>query len=233
MKSLDEKRALIMLSGGQDSTACLGWAIRKWGSGSLLAVSFDYGQRHLVEIGVARDIAARLKVRHIIFPFDLFAHLGDSALLKDGPRLYERADGLPATFVPGRNILFLSIASAIAYKDNIANVVIGVSSVDYSGYPDCRPDFLAAMGEALARGLEANIAIHAPLQHRSKAETFLLAEECGVLREVMESHTCYAGVQDVAHNWGRGCGTCPACLLREKGYQEFLALKGIRGQQQT
>ncbi|MEI6126602.1 MAG: 7-cyano-7-deazaguanine synthase QueC [Pseudomonadota bacterium] len=226
MKALDEGKALVVFSGGQDSTACLGWAIKKWGAKSLLALTFDYGQRHKVEIDVARDIAARLGAEHTVFAFDLFARLGGSALVQECRSVNETADGLPASFVPGRNILFLTVASAIAYKNNIANIVMGVSSVDYSGYPDCRPEFIASMAESLARGFEANVKIHAPLQNKNKAETFMLAEECGVLREALDSHTCYEGVRDREHPWGRGCGKCPACVLREKGYNEFISIKG-------
>jgi len=224
MKELDKKKALILLSGGQDSAACLGWSIREWGATNLLAVTFDYGQRHKVEIEVARSIASRLHVQQSIFAFDLLKELGGSALMKSHGPLQGSIDNLPVTFVPGRNILFLSIAATIAYQSSIANVVIGVSNIDYSGYPDCRPDFISAMADALARGLEANIVLHAPLQNRTKAEVFKLAEECGVLSEVLDSHTCYAGVRDVVHPWGRGCGVCQACLLRAKGYHGFLAM---------
>jgi 7-cyano-7-deazaguanine synthase len=225
MKKLDEGKALVIFSGGQDSTACLGWAIKKWGVESLLALTFDYGQRHRVEIKVAKKIARGLGVENEVFKFDLFSRLGDSALVRSAGGISGKSDGLPVTFVPGRNIMFLSIASAIAYKKGIANMVVGVSSVDYSGYPDCRPEFISSMRASLVRGLDANVKVHAPILRKTKAETFLLAQRCGVLEEALESHTCYDGIRDKKHPWGYGCGKCPACKLRKKGYGEFLKIK--------
>ena len=225
MKKLNENKALVIFSGGQDSTTCLGWALKKWGKKQLIAVTFDYGQRHKVEIKVAKQIVKRLGIKHKIFKFDLFSKLGDSALVRAKKSITGKVDRLPVTFVPGRNIMFLSIASAIAYKNNIANIVIGVSCVDYSAYPDCRAEFVKSMRTSLAKGLDSNLKIHAPIIMKTKAETFLLAQKCGVFEETMESHTCYDGDRSKRNPWGYGCGKCLACKLRRKGYNEFLRIR--------
>ena len=224
MKKLNEKKALVIFSGGQDSTTCLGWAMRKWGTKHVLAVTFDYGQRHKVEIKVAKQIVKKLGVEHLVFKFDLFSKLGDSALVKPKESVKGKVNKLPVTFVPGRNIMFLTIASAIAYKNNIANIVIGVSCVDYSAYPDCRAEFIRSMRASLAKGLDSNIKLQAPIINKTKAETFLLAKKFGVLEETMLSHTCYDGDRSKWNIWGYGCGKCLACKLRRKGYNEFLKM---------
>lgn len=224
--------ALVLFSGGQDSTACLAWALERYDR--VETVGFDYGQRHRIEL------EARLKVRAGIaaaFPdwspklgddhvLDLrsFGAVAESALTAD--RAIEMTDrGLPSTFVPGRNLVFLIYAAALADRRGLDLLVGGMGEADYSGYPDCRRETLDAMQSALRLGMERPFQIETPLMHLSKAKVWALAEELGgvalVDLTVRESHTCYRGERGVLHPWGYGCGECPACELRAKGWFEW------------
>ena len=208
-------RALVVLSGGQDSTTCLYWAIERFGLDNVSSVTFDYGQRHRIELDCARDVAAFAGIPNEVLPIDTFAALGGDALTDDidvqAAPLAET--GLPNTFVPGRNLIFLTFAAAYAYRRGIADLVTGVAETDYSGYPDCRETTIASLQQTLCLGMEAEIRIHAPLMHRSKQATVELAGELGALPAMAMTHTCYNGKRPP-------CGACPACLLRAKGFAD-------------
>ena len=221
MKKLEEKRALVVFSGGQDSTTCLGWAIKKYGKENVVALCFDYGQRHKIELEVAECIAERLGVQFEVFSTDILKTIGDSALVKESTNISETKDGLPASFVPGRNIFFLTVSSQMAYKLNCKNIITGVCETDFSGYPDCRDNFIKSLQVTLSLGLEADVIIHTPLMWINKKQTWELAEEVGCLSEIFISHTCYEGDRSIKNEWGYGCGDCPSCKLRKKGYEEF------------
>jgi 7-cyano-7-deazaguanine synthase len=210
---LDPASAVVLLSGGQDSTTCLAWAQRQFARVRSLAV--DYGQRHRVELQAAAEIARRAGVEHAVVPCDSFRALGGNALTSDeAVQAGVRAENaLPNTFVPGRNLIFLALAGAFAYQRGAANVVTGVCETDYSGYPDCRETTIRAMESALRLGMDAPFALHTPLMHLTKAETVRLARDLGALPLLAWSHTCYNGRVPP-------CGECPACLLRAKGFAE-------------
>lgn len=206
--------ALVVLSGGQDSTTCLYWALARFGAGQVSAVTFDYGQRHRIELDCAARVAARAAVPHTVLPIDTFAALGGNALTDAGVAVQAGVDAqtqLPNTFVPGRNLIFLTFAAALAYQRAIHHLVIGVAQTDYSGYPDCRQTTLQALEQALRLGMEYELTLHTPLMFKSKAETVLMARDLGALPALADTHTCYQGQQPP-------CGTCPACLLRAKGF---------------
>lgn len=219
------KLALVVLSGGQDSVTCLGWALKRFER--VAAISFRYNQRHEVELSCAANLCYKYNVAHKVVDLgSLLSSLVTSALTGKGEvgQAHAYKPGLPSSFVPGRNALFLTLAHAHAQEIGAGVLVTGVCETDYSGYPDCRDEFIRALDIALSRGYEANIRILTPLMHLDKASTFGLAEEVGFLDEVIHnSHTCYNGVHDEAHfhAWGYGCGTCPACELRKKGYERF------------
>lgn len=209
-------RALVVLSGGQDSTTCLYWALRRFDH--VEAVTFDYGQRHRVELAAAARIAADAGVRQHLLPINTFSALGGNALTDAAmaPETGLRADGdseLPNTFVPGRNLIFLTFAAALAWQRQLDHLVVGVAQTDYSGYPDCRAPTLAALQQALTLGLDRAIAVHAPLMQLSKADTVRLAAEVGALPALAHSHTCYHGAVPP-------CGECAACQLRARGFAE-------------
>jgi 7-cyano-7-deazaguanine synthase len=209
------ERALVILSGGQDSTTCVYWALRRFGKDAVESLTFDYGQRHRLELDAARRVAAHAGIRNVVLPVNTFEALGGSALTDssiDVPRTVEDG-GLPATFVPGRNLIFLTFAAAYAWRQDIANLVTGVAQTDYSGYPDCRRETIDALEEALALGLQRRFAIHTPLMRLSKKETVLLAKELGALQAMALTHTCYNGCAPP-------CGECAACLLRARGFAE-------------
>lgn len=226
--------ALVLFSGGQDSTACLAWALDRYER--VETVGFDYGQRHAVELEARLTVLARLRRA---FP-EWAARLGDdhvldlrgfgqvaaSALTAD--RAIEMtAQGLPSTFVPGRNLAFLVYAAALADRRGLAALVGGMCETDYSGYPDCRRDTLDALEQALNLGMARDFRIETPLMRLTKAETWALARELGgdelVAITVEDTHTCYLGERGVLHPWGHGCGSCPACELRAKGHAEWVA----------
>ena len=209
-------KALVLLSGGQDSTTCLHWAIHEFGRDSIRAISFDYGQRHRIELECAAAIAADAGVTYASLPIDTFAALGGDALTDAGIDVANEVDvesGLPNTFVPGRNLIFLTFAAAYAWQRDIGNLVAGVAQTDYSGYPDCREETLDSLQQTLRLGMESGVTIHAPLMHLSKKETVELAVELGALEAMALTHTCYNGARPP-------CGECPACILRAKGFAE-------------
>jgi 7-cyano-7-deazaguanine synthase len=228
-----DQAALVLFSGGQDSTVCLAWALERYGR--VETVGFDYGQRHAVELK-ARD-AVRRKIAET-FPvwggrlgpdhrLDLrgFGAISDSALT--GERAIEMTDrGLPSTFVPGRNLVFLVYAAALADRRGLQSLVGGMCETDYSGYPDCRRDTLDAMQTALNLGMARDFRIETPLMRLTKAQTWALALGLGgealIDITLRDSHTCYLGRRTL-HDWGRGCGGCPACELRAKGWEEWIA----------
>ncbi|WP_303850946.1 7-cyano-7-deazaguanine synthase QueC [Seleniivibrio woodruffii] len=218
--------AMVVFSGGQDSTTCLGWALRKFEK--VHTITFSYGQNHSIELVQAEKIAEKMGVSHRIVDISFFAGLVDSALTTKGADVSERhprLKNLPASYVPNRNALFLTLSHAYAQLKGCDNLVAGVCETDFSGYPDCRMVFVQAQERALNLGSETELMIHTPLMYLNKAETFKLAKDCGVLDMVLEdSHTCYEGDRTVRHQWGYGCGGCPACKLRAKGYEDYLKL---------
>lgn len=222
MTTLDPNKALVIFSGGQDSTTCLGWAKNRFAE--VRALCFFYGQKHEVEIGQARLIAESLEVPLHEVDISFYRDLVHSALTQsdgDMNQQHEDNENLPASFVPNRNALFTLLAHSWAQTTGAGHLVAGFCQTDYSGYPDCREPFVNAVMQALNLGSDQNITMHTPLMHLTKAQTFELAEAEGVLELVVkESHTCYNGVETM-NPWGRGCGDCPACELRRRGYEEF------------
>jgi 7-cyano-7-deazaguanine synthase len=234
--SLSDTRALVLFSGGQDSTTCLAWALQRFPE--VETIGFDYGQRHAVELecraGIREQLSApgglgegRLGPDHIV-PIEALGRISETALTRD-VEIATAESGLPTTFVPGRNLIFLGLAAAVAYRRGCRHIVLGVCETDYSGYPDCRDDTIKAMQVALNLGLEARLVLHTPLMWRDKAQTFALAESIGgaaLLRLVIEdTHTCYLGDRTRLHEWGYGCGTCPACRLRADGFARWSAAR--------
>jgi 7-cyano-7-deazaguanine synthase len=228
--------ALVLFSGGQDSTVCLAWALTRFAR--VETVGYDYGQRHAVELTVRPRIRERLGSLqprwrdrlgddHLI---DLRAlgQISDTALTRE-VEIELNAGGLPSTFVPGRNLIFLNFAAALAYRRGIQHLVGGMCETDFSGYPDCRDDTIKAMQIALGLGMDRRFVIHTPLMWIDKAATFALAERIGgeALGELVieETHSCYLGNRARRHPWGFGCGACPACELRGNGYEKFRASK--------
>ncbi len=212
----NEEKALVVLSGGQDSTTCLYWAIKRFGRAQTCSVTFDYGQRHRLELDCAANVAEYAGVSNERLPIDTFAALGGDALTDTGIAVENKAagaGGLPNTFVPGRNIIFLTFAAAYAYQQGIVHLVTGVAQMDYSGYPDCRQETMSALQTTLRLGMESDVVIHTPLMHLSKQQTVELASDLGALPAMALTHTCYEGVRPP-------CGDCPACVLRAKGFAE-------------
>jgi 7-cyano-7-deazaguanine synthase len=221
----------VLFSGGQDSTVCLAWALDRFQH--VETVGFDYGQRHAVELaqrGIIRDALSRLGDWGSRLGPDTMVALPELGRLSETALTRERAiafqeSGLPNTFVPGRNLLFLTYAAAVGYRRGIHTLVGGMCETDYSGYPDCRQATITAMGEALSLGLDDPVTIETPLMHVDKAGTWAMAETLGgaaLVDAVIEhSHTCYLGERSQRHPWGYGCGICPACDLRAKGYARW------------
>lgn len=223
-----QKKALVVLSGGQDSVTCLGYALAMFKE--VAAISFHYNQRHAVELGCAKKLCAKYDVPHKLVDMGtMLSSLVTSALTGEGkvgqPHVYK--PGLPSSFVPGRNALFLTLAHAHAQEIKAEAIITGVCETDYSGYPDCRDGFIRVMSLALNTGYQTpGLAILTPLMHLTKGMTFALADELGWLSEVIEnSHTCYEGDHTTRHEWGYGCGVCPACQLRAKGWEDYKRLK--------
>jgi 7-cyano-7-deazaguanine synthase len=222
--------AVVVLSGGQDSVTCLGLALKK--HTKVYGLGFSYGQTHSVELEQAKLICEGFDVPFEIFTIPALKELGDSALTTGGDvsAAHHRNKTLPASFVPNRNALFLTTAHAYAQKVEASTIYTGVCQTDYSGYPDCRLAFIVALQNALNIGYLTDIQIETPLMNLTKAETFDLADEVGILQVVLEhSHTCYNGVRNIKHEWGAGCGKCPACNLRRKGYHEFVVSRDTDG----
>jgi 7-cyano-7-deazaguanine synthase len=232
MSGLNQDTALVLFSGGQDSTVCLAWALERFVR--VETIGFDYGQRHRAELEVRPrvrerlvalrpDWADRLGEDHVL-RLDALAAMSETALTRDVA--IEVADnGLPTTFVPGRNLVFFTFAGALAYRRGARHLVAGMCETDYSGYPDCRDDTIKAMQLALNLGMERRYVIHTPLMWIDKAATFALAQDIGgpafVDLLVEETHTCYLGDRSTRHAWGYGCGQCPACRLRADGFAKW------------
>jgi len=226
--------ALVLFSGGQDSTVCLAWALERFVR--VETVGFAYGQRHAVELDVRPRIRSALATQsqkwgerlgedHVV-RIDALAEISETALTRD-VEIEIAKSGLPTTFVPGRNLVFFSFAGAVAYRRSINHIVAGMCETDFSGYPDCRDDTIKAVQLALSLGMDRRFVIHTPLMWIDKAGTFALAKEIGgaALVEVIlaETHTCYRGDRKHRHAWGFGCGECPACRLRAAGYEKWKA----------
>ncbi len=226
--------ALVLFSGGQDSTTCLAWALSRFER--VETVGFDYGQRHRVELSRRAGLrdglirlsplwAARLCEDRTI-SIEALGAISETALTRNAEIAFA-ADGLPNTFVPGRNLLFLTFAAALAYRRGIADLVGGMCETDYSGYPDCRDQTIRAMAQTLSLGMDRSINIHTPLMWIDKATTWRLAESLGgeplVRLIVEETHTCYLGERGRRFDWGYGCGECPACKLRAHGWENYRA----------
>ncbi|HSL79997.1 MAG TPA: 7-cyano-7-deazaguanine synthase QueC [Pseudolabrys sp.] len=233
---MNSETAIVLFSGGQDSTVCLAWALERFSR--VETIGFDYGQRHAIELSVRARLrekmsalnpgwAARLGNDHMI-KLDALAAISDTALTRQ--TAIEIADsGPPTTFVPGRNLMFFCFAGALAYRRGSRHLVAGMCETDYSGYPDCRDDTIKAMQIALTLGLDKRVAIHTPLMWVDKAQTFALAVEIGgdafLDLLIEDSHSCYLGDRGKRHDWGYGCGTCPACQLRAQGFAKFKTSK--------
>jgi 7-cyano-7-deazaguanine synthase len=229
-----DDRALVLFSGGQDSTTCLAWALERFAQVETLG--FDYGQRHRVELDVRPVVLAALRERlprlaaklgadHMI-DLGVLGQISDTALTRE-TEIAMQANGLPNTFVPGRNLMFLTFAGALAYRRGAKHIVAGMCETDFSGYPDCRDDTMKAMQLALNLGMDTRFVIDTPLMWIDKAATWALARTLGgdALIEIIrrDTHTCYNGDREHFHDWGHGCGTCPACELRAAGYARYAA----------
>ena len=228
------RKALVLFSGGQDSTACLAWALERYAE--VETIGFDYGQRHRIELECRQTVRAELARQfpqwgaklgedHVL-DLALLGQISDTALTAE--RAIEmQANGLPNTFVPGRNLLFLTFAATLAYRRGASVLVGGMCETDYSGYPDCRDNTLKALQVALSLGLDAPMTLETPLMFITKAQTWAMTEQLGgaALNALIveHTHTCYLGERGTLHAWGHGCGHCPACELRAKGYVEFIA----------
>jgi 7-cyano-7-deazaguanine synthase len=226
--------ALVLFSGGQDSTVCLAWALDRFDR--VETVGFDYGQRHAAELAARPRILENLRggfvswTRNLgedhLLPLDVLTTVGGSALTDD-MAIEMGASGLPTTFVPGRNLLFLTVAAALGYRRGISDLVGGMCETDFSGYPDCRDETVQATARAVSLGLAREVKVHTPLMWIDKAATWRLAEELGgkalVDLIVEETVTCYEGDRTHRHVWGYGCGQCPACMLRAAGHSRYVA----------
>ena len=226
--------ALVLFSGGQDSATCLAWALARFNA--VETIGFDYGQRHRVELECRARIAERLRrafpdwggklgADHLI-DLSVLGRISETALTRDSAIAFAE-NGLPNTFVPGRNLLFFTFAAATGYRRGLRHLVGGMCETDYSGYPDCRDDTLKSLQATLSLGMEHRFVIHTPLMWRDKRATWELARDLGgealveLIRE--ESHSCYFGERGQRHDWGYGCGQCPACDLRRTGWEAFAA----------
>lgn len=227
----NEKSALVLFSGGQDSTVCLAYALSRYAR--VETVGFDYGQTHKVELDCRTDL--RDKISQIAnwneklgedhtLPLPALANIGGTALIGDG-EIKMLDNNLPSTFVPGRNLLFLTYSAALAYRRGLHVLVGGMCETDYSGYPDCRRDTLDALETTINKGMESTIMIDTPLMHIDKAATWAMAYKLGgdllVEATIEHSHTCYRGDRSQRHDWGYGCDDCPACKLRSAGYKQW------------
>jgi 7-cyano-7-deazaguanine synthase len=239
VSSRNSDAALVLFSGGQDSTVCLAWALERFAR--VETVGFDYGQRHRVELDVRQRVRERmtalrpqwadlLGADHTL-KLDALAAISDTALTRE-MTIEIGANGLPTSFVPGRNLIFLTFAGALAYRRGIKHLVAGMCETDYSGYPDCRDDTIKAMQLALNLGMERRFVVHTPLMWIDKAATFALAQDIAgrdfVDLLVEHTHTCYLGDRMHRHDWGYGCGECPACRLRAEGFAKWKAAAAQR-----
>ena len=212
-------KAIVIFSGGQDSTTCLYWALQKYDE--VEAITFNYGQKHNVELQCAKLLCIKEKLKHTIIDISFLDTLVDSALTSNGNVNAINAKGLPASFVPNRNQLFITLAHSYAQKVGAGVLVGGMCQTDFSGYPDCRNSWIKLIELATNSGSESDIEIVTPLMYLTKAQTFLMAEKLDCFEEVVKySHTCYEGSREPNY-WGAGCGECPACKLRAKGWSEY------------
>lgn len=233
-------RALVLFSGGQDSATCLAWALERFDA--VETVGFDYGQRHRVELECRRRFrtalaeafpawGAKLGSDHML-DLGVLGQVSDTALTSDA-EIRMQGNGLPSTFVPGRNLLFFTFAAALAYRRDVRHLVGGMCETDYSGYPDCRDDTLKALQVAINLGMDSRLVLHTPLMWVDKAGTWKMAEDLGgaaLVRLIAEdTHTCYRGDRATRHAWGYGCGDCPACELRAGGWERYgpAGLEGV------
>lgn len=227
-------RALVLFSGGQDSATCLAWALSRFEY--VETIGFDYGQRHAVELTCRVSVLARLREQfptwaaklgddHML-DLSILGKISDTALTQDKAVEME-SNGLPNTFVPGRNLLFFTLAAAVAYRRGLLALVGGMCETDFSGYPDCRDNTLKALQVAISLGMDAPLIIETPLMWINKRQTWQMANELGGEEFVelirSETHTCYLGDRSTLHDWGYGCGKCPACELRATGYKSYVA----------
>ena len=233
---LSPDTAIVLFSGGQDSTVCLVWALERFAR--VETIGFDYGQRHHAELGVRPRIRERIAALRLewsdrlgddhMVKLDALAAMSETALTRD-VSIEIAASGLPTTFVPGRNLIFFTFAGALAYRRGAKHLIGGMCETDFSGYPDCRDDTLKAMQLALNLGMDRRFVIHTPLMWIDKAATFALGHEIGgeplVDLLVEETHTCYLGDRSRRHEWGYGCGKCPACRLRAEGFAKWKATR--------
>lgn len=230
--------ALVLFSGGQDSTTCLAWALKNYSR--VETIGFDYGQRHAIELTVRPTLleqmraqsplwAERLGEDHMI-DLSLISAISDTAMTQN-VEIVMQENGLPNTFVPGRNLLFMTVAATVAYRRGLTVLVGGMCETDFSGYPDCRDDTMKALQVALNLGMDTRMKLETPLMWLDKAQSWDLAESLGGQRLVdlirSGTHTCYLGERGALHDWGYGCGTCPACALRANGYRQYLASKQV------
>ena len=231
-----ERKALVLFSGGQDSATCLAWALDRYTH--VETIGFHYGQRHVVELECRHVVLDRIRAQfpawsgrlgpdHML-DLALLGQISDTALTQEQEITF-KVSGLPSTFVPARNLMFFTFASAIAYRRGLTALVGGMCETDYSGYPDCRDNTLKALQVAMSLGLDAPMVVETPLMWLDKAQTWRLAEQLGgtALVELIrtETHTCYLGDHTHSHPWGYGCGACPACELRRHGYETYVQLE--------
>lgn len=220
MMPMNNEAALVVFSGGQDSTTCLFWAKKRFKK--VYALSFIYGQKHVKEVELARSIAEKAEVEFDVMDVSFIGHLGRNSLTDTSIHMDEEkpADSFPNTFVPGRNLFFLSIAAVYAREHGVNHIVTGVSQTDFSGYPDCRDSFIKSLNVTLNLAMDEQFVLHAPLMWIDKAQTWALADRLGVLDLIRhETLTCYNGIP------GDGCGHCPSCKLRREGLEKYLADK--------
>ena len=226
----DQRAALVLFSGGQDSTTCLAWALERFAH--VETIAFDYRQRHRIELDQRLVVLAEIRRRfprwadrlgqdHFI-DMGVLGQISDTSLTRDLAFEMEK-DGLPNSFVPGRNLLFFTFAAAVAWRRDIANMVGGMCETDFSGYPDCRDDTLKALEVTLNLGMDRSFILNTPLMWLDKAATWALARQLGgeaLIETILDhTHTCYMSERGPRHDWGHGCGTCPACALRKRGYE--------------
>lgn len=213
---MNNKKAIVVFSGGQDSTTCLFWALQQFDE--VEAVTFEYGQRHIAELDCAKEICAELNIPHHILDMSLLNQLAPNALTRTDIEITEEAGELPSTFVPGRNLLFLSFAGVLAKQLDAQHLITGVSETDFSGYPDCRDGFMKSLNVTLNLSMDETFVIHTPLMWLDKMQVWELSDQLNAFEFVKtRTLTCYNGVKS------SGCGTCPACVLRQKGLEQYEA----------
>ena len=216
---MSNEKALVIFSGGQDSTTCLIQAIQQYGRENVVAITFQYGQRHAIELERARQIAQDFNIPQTVLDLSLMQQITHNALMDGQAAIENSENGVPNTFVDGRNALFLLYAAIYAKSQNIRHIIVGVCETDFSGYPDCRDVFVKSMNVTLNLAMDYAFQIHTPLMYLTKAQTWALADQLGYLDyNRQHTHTCYLGIAG-------GCGECPSCVLRERGVAEYLATR--------